>query len=86
MYGPAITSGILKERFRWYAVWEGAKMYAVFQGAIVTDTPLIKPITVDSTKGPPRTRFYIAEVDSLRVWRNSDCNGMRVPSGITSGQ
>jgi hypothetical protein len=84
IYGPAIARGILKERFRWYAVWEGAKMYAVFQGAIVTDTPMIKGITGDSTRGAPRNRFYLVDIDSLRVWRNTDCNGMRLPRGISA--
>ena len=73
--GAPIARGILKERFRWNAVWEGAKMYAVFEGAIVTDTAATAG---DSVKGP-RTRFFLIDVDSLRTWRNGDCNGMKLP-------
>ena len=65
---------ILRDHFRWNAIWEGAKLYAVFQGAIITDT-----VKVDSAKTGPRTRFQLAEVDSMRTWERGDCNGMRVP-------
>lgn len=66
----------LRERSRWNDVWEGAKRYGVFQGAIVTDTPKVVP--GDSARPGPRTRFYLTAVDSLRTWRSTDCGGMRV--------
>ena len=67
---------ILRERTRFNDVWEGAKRFGVFQGAIVTDTP--KVIEGDSTRPGPRTRFYLTGVDSLRTWQSTDCGGMRV--------
>lgn len=73
--GTPLAQLLLKERFRWNAIWEGAKLFAVFQGAIVTDT-----VRSDSSKTHPRRRFYLVDVDSMRTWRNGDCNGMRIPS------
>ena len=69
---------VLRERARWNNVWEGAKRFGVFQGAIVTDTPATKGVQGDSAKPGPRTRFYLTAVDSLREWRSTDCGGMRV--------
>lgn len=69
----------LRERTRFNDVWEdAAKRFAVFQGAIVTDTPDTKGVQGDSAKPGPRTRFYLTAVDSLRTWRSTDCGGMRV--------
>ena len=68
----------LRERTRFNNVWEGAKRFGVFQGAIVTDTPATKGVQGDSAKPRPRTRFYLTAVDSLRTWRSTDCGGMRV--------
>ena len=69
---------VLRERARWNNVWEGAKRFGVFQGAIVTDTPATKGVQGDSAKPGTRTRFYLTAVDSLREWRSTDCGGMRV--------
>ena len=52
------------------------KLYAVFQGTIVTDT--VKPVKPDSGPGTVRTRFFLTRVDSLRAWETGDCGGMRV--------
>ena len=68
----------LRERTRFNDVWEGAKRFGVFQGAIVVDTPDTKGVQGDSAKPGPRTRFYLTAVDSLRTWRSTDCGGMRV--------
>ena len=68
----------LRERTRFNDVWEGAKRFGVFQGAIVTDTPDTKGVQGDSARPGPRTRFYLTAVDSLRTWRPTDCGGMRI--------
>jgi hypothetical protein len=69
------TKRMLMERFRWNAIWEGAKLYAVFQGAIVDDST-----RADSSKAGPAKQFYLVGIDSVRTWQRSDCNGMRIPS------
>ena len=69
---------ILRDHFRWNAIWEGAKLYAVFQGATVTDT-VKADSAADSSKAQPRTRFHLVEVKTMRTWERGDCNGMRVP-------
>ena len=61
------------------AIWEGAKLYAVFQGALVTDTVKVDSASADSAKAGPRTRFHLVEVKSMRTWERGDCNGMRIP-------
>ena len=71
---------ILRDRFRWNAIWEGARLYAVFQGAIVTDTVKADSTNADSTKAGPRTQFYLLDVDSMRTWQRGDCHGMRIPA------
>ena len=68
---------ILRDHFRWNAIWEGAKLYAVFQGATVTDTVKVDSTSADSSKAGPRTRFHLVEVQSMRTWERGDCNGMR---------
>lgn len=75
--GTPQARALLKERFRWSAVWQGAKMYGVFQGAIVTDTPDTRRAGNEGVRPEPRTRFFIVGVDSLRPWRADDCGGMR---------
>lgn len=69
----------LRERFRWNAVWEGSKMFAILHGATVTDTPSTKGLSADTSPPVPRTRFWVINVDSLRTWREGDCGGMRIP-------
>jgi hypothetical protein len=76
VYGPPEARLVLHERVRYASVWQGTKMYGVFQGAIVTDT--VKPVRPDSGTGTVRTRFFLMRVDSLRTWQVSDCGGMRV--------
>jgi hypothetical protein len=77
IYGPPEARQMLAERLRFGSMWAGLRMFGVFQGAIVTDT--VKPTPPDSGAGTARTRFLIVRVDSLRVWRSTDCGGMRVP-------
>lgn len=77
--GTAQARRELRDRVRWSSVWEGAKLYGIFQGAIVTDTPKTRDGGSDSARAVPRTRFFIVGVDSLRPWHAQDCGGMRVP-------
>ena len=70
---------ILRDHFRWNAIWEGAKLYAVFQGAPVTDTVKADSTSANSAKAGPRTRFHLVEVKSMRTWERGDCDGMRIP-------
>lgn len=77
IFGPPEARITLQERFRFGSVWQGMKLYAVFEGAVVTDT--VKPVPPDSGAGTIRTRFFLAKVDSLRTWESEDCDGMRVP-------
>jgi hypothetical protein len=77
--GTPIARGILKERIRWNSAWEGARMFVVFQGALVTDTPKVLGTGGDSVRSKPRTRFFLVNVDSLRTWRVRDCGGMKLP-------
>ena len=76
VFGPPEARIVLHERFRYGSVWPGMKLYAVFQGTIVTDT--VKPVKPDSGPGTVRTRFFLTRVDSLRAWETGDCGGMRV--------
>lgn len=62
----------LRERYRFIAPWQGAKMFAVFRGAIVTDSVRSGG---DSARSTPRTRFVVAGVDSMRARRPADCGG-----------
>jgi hypothetical protein len=80
--GSAEGQRNLRERFRWSALYEGAKMFVVFRGAIVIDTPMVAGANGDSTRGAIRRRFYLVDVDSLRSWRIRDCNGMKVSNVI----
>ena len=76
VFGPTEARLTLHERFRYGSVWQGMKLYAVFEGAVVTDT--VGPARADSGTGMPRTRFFLVRVDSLRAWEQGDCGGMRV--------
>jgi hypothetical protein len=77
--GTLVARGILKERVRWNSAWEGSRMFVVFQGALVTDTPKVAGTDGDSVRAKPRTRFFLVNVDSLRTWRVRDCGGMKLP-------
>ena len=72
--GPPMARLILRDTFRWNAIWEGARLFAVLQGAIIDDTT-----RADSSKTGATKRFYLVDVDSMRTWRKGDCNGMRLP-------
>lgn len=75
IFGPFDARRRLQERFRFGSTLPGQKMYAVFEGAIITDT--VRPQPPD-TAITVRTRFYLARVDSVRTWERSDCGGWRV--------
>ena len=75
IFGPFDARQRLQERFRYGSALHGQKMYAVFEGAVVTDT--VKPEPPD-TVVTVRTRFYLARVDSVRTWERTDCDGWRV--------
>ena len=77
--GTAAARTMLKDSFRWNSVWQGRKMFGVFQGAIVTDTPRTGGGKADTAPPVPRTRFFITGLESLRTWQSSDCGGMRIP-------
>ena len=64
---------MLRDRYRFIAPWHGIRVFSVFTGAIVTDTTA----AADSAGGGApriRTRFYLANVDSMRAVRPTDCN------------
>ena len=69
VYGSGDARYRLQERVRWLAVEQGRRMFGIFYGAIVTDTPKVD--------GParPRTRFMLAAPESLRTWLDGDCRG-----------
>lgn len=68
----------VRERFRWVGVWLNTPMFAVFEGAVVVDTPAVKRGPADTTApGQPRTRFLLVDLDTLRTLNKTDCNGMR---------
>ena len=75
IFGPFDARQRLQERFRYGSTIPGQKMYAVFEGAVVTDT--VRPQPPD-TVVTVRTRFYLARVDSVRTWERTDCGGWRV--------
>jgi hypothetical protein len=78
VYGAPIALFKVRERFRWVGVWINTPMFAVFQGAVVVDTPTVKGGGSDSTTaGTPRTRFLLVDLDTLRTVNETDCNGMR---------
>jgi hypothetical protein len=75
VFGPFDARQRLQERMRFSSGFPGLKMYAIFEGAVVTDT--VRPEPPD-TVATVRTRFYLTRVDSLRTWERSDCGGWRV--------
>lgn len=77
--GPTPTRIKLKERFRWNTPSFNVGMFAQLQGAIVNDTARLADSVTGVLTAVPRTRFFVADVESLRPWRQADCNGMRVP-------
>lgn len=78
--GVSSARNVLKERYRWNTSWAGSnKMFAQFQGDILTDTQRVRDPVTGVEQLVPRTRFYVVDVESLRTWMSSDCNGMRVP-------
>ena len=77
IFGNPEARFLLRERVRWTAAWQGIPMYAVFMGYVVTDTPRVQGRGADTTARIPRTRFFLAAVESLRVREREDCGGMR---------
>jgi hypothetical protein len=79
VFGRPLPLRLVRERKRFLGVWEGMKLFAVLQGAVVTDTVTADGAEADSVKPGPRTRFELEQLDSLRSWKRTDCGGMRVP-------
>ena len=77
IFGNAEARFLLRDRLRWTAAWQGIPMYAVFMGYVVTDTPSVKGSRANTTARIPRTRFFLAAVESLRVREREDCGGAR---------
>jgi len=77
IFGPPEGRFLLRERLRWTSPWQGLKMYGVFVGYVVTDTPKARGRGVDTTAAIPRTRFFLTAVESLRVREREDCGGAR---------
>jgi hypothetical protein len=76
--GTAEARAVLRERFRWNSPWQGLKMFAVFTGSIVTDTPRVKGRAAADTAPPvTRTFFFITAVESLRTVQDADCRRKR---------
>ena len=77
VYGNPEARFLLRERLRWTTAWQGMRMYAVFMGYVVTDTPRVQGIGADTSARIPRTRFFLTAVESLRVREREDCGGAR---------
>jgi hypothetical protein len=77
IFGNPEARFLLRERLRWTSPWQGVRMYAVFMGYVVTDTPKVQGRGVDTTVKVPRTRFFITAVESLRTAEREDCRGAR---------
>lgn len=77
VFGGPEARFLLRERVRWISPWQGSRMYAVFMGFVVTDTPKVQGRGVDTTARVPRTRFFLTAVESLRVREREDCGGQR---------
>ena len=75
VFGNPEARFLLRERVRWISPWQGQRMYGVFMGYIVTDTPKVQG--ADSTTRVPRTRFFLTALESLRVRVREDCGGAR---------
>jgi hypothetical protein len=77
IFGTNEARFLLRERVRWVSPWQGERMYAVFMGYVVTDTPKVQGRGADSTARIPRTRFFMTAVESVRVREREDCGGAR---------
>lgn len=73
VFDAAQGRAALRERYRFSSPWPGATVFAVFNGAMVTDTSVSGS---DTSIAKPRTRFFVAGVDSMRARRSADCSGM----------
>lgn len=62
---------LLAERFRLTAPWIGRPLFGVFQGIVRTDT--LEATPADSGRVRTEQVFFITGLDSLRVWRSTDC-------------
>jgi hypothetical protein len=74
VFAEGVGLAALRERYRFSAPWQGARMFSVFTGAIVTDTA---PKDTTDVKPVVRTRFFVAGVDSMRAPRSGDCAGVK---------
>lgn len=66
---------LLDERFRLTAFYMGRPLFGVFRGVIRVDT--LDATAADSGRVRTERVFFITGLDSLRVWRPSDCGGAR---------
>jgi hypothetical protein len=63
-----------REALRWRAPWPEQTFFAVVRGAVLPDS------TGRSESGTVSARrVFVTRVDSLRLWRASDCRGRRPP-------
>lgn len=77
MRGRGDAMAVLRDRFRWHAVDPVRALYAVFRGAMATDT--LRGPAASAGVAPGGTQiFVLTGVDSLRPWRSGDC-GMDQP-------
>lgn len=63
-----------REALRWRAPWPEQTFFAVVRGAVLPDSA--GGSESDTT---PARRVFVTRVDSLRLWRASDCRGRRPP-------
>jgi hypothetical protein len=65
----------LRDRYRWNAVEMNRPLFAVFRGAIVSDTAGAGDPAAGDTTAPAAMvqRFLLVWPESLRAWREGDC-------------
>jgi hypothetical protein len=65
----------LRDRFRWNAVQMNRPLFAVFRGAVVSDTTRGGRRAAADTMAAPAlvNRFLLVWPESLRAWREGDC-------------
>lgn len=63
-----------REALRWRAPWPEQTFFAVLRGAVLPDSTGRSESDTASVH-----RVFVTRVDSLRLWRASDCSGRRPP-------
>jgi hypothetical protein len=64
-----------REALRWRSPWPDQTFFVVLEGAAIADAGN----DARGAEAPPGRRMYVARVDSLRLWRATDCQGRRPP-------